>query len=321
MSEEKIRLRRFLRCALECALAVCFVGSSVQAQTLKVILLGTGGPRPDMNQFGPSTLVEAGGRNFLFDCGRGATLHLSQLHISPAQIDGLFVTHLHSDHIVGISDLYLTGWVMGRKKPFQVWGPAGTQRMMEHLKEAYQFDIQIRQKIDLLSPEGVAIEAKDVSQGIVYEMGGVKVTAFLVHHGDVRPALGYRVDYAHHSVTISGDTGYSENLVRFAHGTDVLIINVVDPQALRKIPFLKPDQLKRIIPIHTTPEQAGQIFTRARVKLGVYTHFVPYPTPGLIAQTRKTYAGRLVVGKDLTEIDISDGIEIHEPRAVALSPQ
>src|SRR5215471_12312539 len=102
---------------------ICLALLPAQAQNLKVILLGTGGPRPDMTQFGPSTLVQAGGHNFLFDCGRGALLHLSQLHVSPAEIGGLFISHLHSDHIVGISDLYLTGWVMGRSKPLRVWGP------------------------------------------------------------------------------------------------------------------------------------------------------------------------------------------------------
>lgn len=314
-------MQHVFRYALQCAIAVCFVFCSAQAQALKVILLGTGGPRPDMSQFGPGTLVEAGGGKFLFDCGRGTTLHLSQLHISPAQIGGLFVTHLHSDHIVGIPDLYLTGWLMGRRAPFQVWGPVGTSRMMERLKDAYQFDIRIRQNVDRLTPKGVGLEAKDISQGIVYEMGGIKVTAFRVHHGPVKPALGYRVDYAHHSVTISGDTGYSENLIRFAHGTDALIINVVDPQALREIPFLKPNQIKRILPLHTTAEQAGEIFTRSNVRLGVYTHFVPYPTPRLIAQTRKTYAGPLVVGKDLTEIDIGDTIRVHGARTISLSSQ
>lgn len=312
----------FIQCALQYAIAALLACSAaIQAQALRVVLLGTGGPRPDMSQFGPSTLVQVGGRNFLFDCGRGALLHLSELHVSPAQIDGLFISHLHSDHIVGISDLYLTGWVMGRSKPLRVWGPIGTRRMMEHLKEAYQFDLHIRQQIDLLKPEGTAIDSTEVSEGIIYNTDGVTVTSFLVDHGPVRPTLGFRVEYAHHSVTICGDTTYSEHLVSSAQRTDALIINVVDPEALSKIPFLNAEQIRKILPLHATAEQAGRIFTQSKTKLGVYTHFVPYPTQGLVLQTRRTYSGPLVVGKDMVEIDIGDEIQVHNVPTVGLGKE
>ena len=114
-----------------------------QAQALKVTLLGTGNPRPVMSRFGPSILVEAGKEKLLFDCGRGATQRLYQLKIPFTEVTGLFLTHLHSDHTVGIPDLWLTGWVMGRVAPLPVWGPEGTMAMMEHLQKAYAFDIHI----------------------------------------------------------------------------------------------------------------------------------------------------------------------------------
>src|ERR1051325_4551150 len=107
------------------------------AQTFKVTLLGTGSPQPRMDRFGPSILVEAGGKKLLFDCGRGATQRIEQVRIPFTEIDALFLTHLHSDHVVGIPDLWLTGWARGRKVPFQVWGPVGTKEMMSHLKEAF----------------------------------------------------------------------------------------------------------------------------------------------------------------------------------------
>lgn len=302
-------------------IAIILLGlSPAPAQNFKVVLLGTGNPEPDMRQFGPSTLVQVAGQNLLFDCGRGATLHLSALGLSLAQINELFITHLHSDHITGIPDLYLTGWLLGRKTPFRVLGPAGTVQMMEHLKQAYRFDIGIREKIDLFPASGAALDVKDIQQGVVFESGGVKVTAFLVHHGEVKPAFGYRVDYAGHSATISGDTGFSDNLIRYARGTDVLVINVIDPAAFRaQVKFLSDAQFHRIIPLHTTPQQAGEIFTRAKVRLGVYTHLIPRATPDLIPETRKTYSGPLVVGKDMTEIDIGRQIRIHGAWEVGLS--
>ncbi|HKO12048.1 MAG TPA: MBL fold metallo-hydrolase [Acidobacteriaceae bacterium] len=141
------------------------------AQTLKVTLLGTGSPQPAMNRFGPGILVEAGEKKLLFDCGRGVAQRIEQLRIPFAQIDPLFLTHLHSDHIVGIPDLWLTGWARGRKVPMEAWGAAGTSAMMTHLAEAYEFNIHIRQLDDRLPAQGAAVMAHDIEEGIVYDSG------------------------------------------------------------------------------------------------------------------------------------------------------
>lgn len=275
-----------------------------------ITLLGTGNPRPTIKRFGPSTLVQAGDQNLLFDCGRGATIRLAQLKVD--RVDVLFLTHLHSDHTVGIPDLWLTGWVMGRKTPFRVRGPAGTQEMMAHLEQAYAFDIHVRRDVDEKRPAaGVEVQAKDIEQGVVYESGGVKVTAFTVDHGPVKPAFGYRIDYGGHSVVLSGDTRYSENLIRFAQGTDVLIHEVIDPEAYAALPnSYSAEEKARVIAHHTTPEEAGRVFTKVAPKLAVYSHIVPPEVPDLVAHTRKTYSGRLEVGEDLMTIEIGDEIVV-----------
>jgi ribonuclease Z len=285
---------------------------TAQAQNFKVTLLGTGNPRPVMSRFGPSILVEAGKEKLLFDCGRGATQRLYQLHISFNDISALFLTHLHSDHTVGIPDLWLTGWVMGRNIPLPVWGPSGTKAMMEHLQKAYAFDIHIRRDVDTKLPSaGAEVVANDIDEGVVYNNAGVKVTAFLVDHGEIKPAFGYRVDYGGHSVTLSGDTRPSENLIKFAQGTDVLIHEVIDPEAFASTD--NPEQRKQIIGHHTTPEQAGIVFTRVKPKLAVYSHIVPPEVPEVIPHTRKTYAGPLEVGEDLMSIEIGDKIQVRHP--------
>jgi ribonuclease Z len=312
-----LALRRWIswtRVAWSLAAAVSLAAAS-QAQDFKVTLLGTGNPRPVMSRFGPSILVEAGKEKLLFDCGRGATQRLYQLHIPFNDISALFLTHLHSDHTVGIPDLWLTGWVMGRSIPFPVWGPSGTKAMMEHLQEAYSFDIHIRRDVDTKLPgAGVEVVAKDIDEGVVYNNAGVKVTAFLVDHGEIKPAFGYRIDYGGHSVTLSGDTRPSENLIKFAQGTEVLIHEVIDPEAFGGTASTDtPEQRKKIIEHHTTPEQAGIIFTRVKPKLAVYSHIVPPDVPEVFPHTRKTYAGPLEVGEDLMSIDIGDKIQVHHP--------
>jgi len=285
------------------------------AQNFKVTLLGTGNPRPVMSRFGPSILVEAGKEKLIFDCGRGATQRLYQLKTPFSDITGLFLTHLHSDHTVGIPDLWLTGWVMGRETPLPVWGPEGTKAMMQHLEEAYAFDIHIRRDVDTKLPgAGAEVIAKDIGEGVAYQNQGVKVTAFLVDHGEIKPAFGYRVDYGGHSVTLSGDTRPSENLVKFAQGTDVLIHEVIDPEAYGDaVTADSAAQRKKIIEHHTTPEQAGEIFTRVKPKLAVYSHIVPPDVPNVVPHTRETYSGPLEVGEDLMSIEIGDKIVVHRP--------
>lgn len=283
-----------------------------ETPNLKVTLLGTGYPQPRMDRFGPSILVEAGKEKMLFDCGRGAAQRLEQTGVAFADVSALFLTHLHSDHIVGIPDFWLSGWIQGRKVPFRVWGPAGTKRMMAHLNEAYEFDIHIRRDVDEKLPgQGAAVEAKDIEQGVVYENKGVKVTAFAVDHGPVKPAFGYRVDFAGHSVVLSGDTRFSENLIRFAQGTDVLIHEVIEPEAFRTTTAFSPERVGIVVAHHTTPEEAGTVFTRVKPRLAVYSHIVPGEAPNLIPLTRKTYSGPLEVGEDLMSIEIGKEVTVH----------
>jgi ribonuclease Z len=265
----------------------------------------------NLQQFGASTLVEAGGERFLFDCGRGATMRLTQVGVPIGTISRLFLTHLHSDHVIQISDLVLTGWAGGRRTiPLEVWGPEGTRDMMDHIQQAFAFDIHMRRDVDEKLPAaGIQVVSHDVTQGIVFDEHGVKVTAFLVDHGPVQPALGYRIDYRGRSVALSGDTRVSENLIRFAQGVDVLVHEGIDPDALRnRADHPNPAALDAIIAHHTTAEQAGDVFSRVKPRLAVYSH-APN-SERMISQTRKTYAGPLQGAEDLLTIVIGEKIEV-----------
>ena len=300
-----------LRCVIlaACLSTVCY------SQTLKVTLLGTGNPRPRIDRFGPSILVEAGKETLLFDCGRGATIRLSQASVPFSSVTALFLTHLHSDHVVGLPDLWLTGWIMGRHVPLQVWGPTGTVDMLKGLEQAYAFDVHMRRDVDEQIPaQGAVLKGKDIGEGVVYENNGVKVTAFLVDHGPVRPALGFRVDYQGHAVVLSGDTRPSDNLIKFSRGTDVLVHEVFDPEAYREVGnSLTPEQRKRVREHHSTPEEAGTVFTKVAPKLAVYSHIVPPDVPDVIPHTRKTYSGPLEVGEDLMTIEIGEQVRVQRP--------
>lgn len=273
-----------------------------------VTLLGTGSPPPVMNRFGPGVLVQAGGQTLLIDCGRGVTQRLFQLGVKLGTADKLFITHLHSDHIVGIPDLWLTGWLetpfAQRKGAFQVFGPAGTRHMMENLEKAYEWDIRTRIADQKLAKENVAVSVTEIKEGVVFDRDGVKVTAFEVDHGPlIKPAFGFRIDYGGRAAVVSGDTRFSENLIRNATGTDLLIHQVaaVRPELLASPVF------RYILDHHTKPDEAGVVFARTKPKLAVFYHFVLPGTPQVSPMTvqevvdlaRKNYSGPLVAGEDL----------------------
>src|SRR5262249_47195297 len=145
----------------------------------------------------------------------------------------------------------------------------------------------------------------EIRAGVVYEKSGVKVSAFEVDHGPVvKPAFGYRVDFGGHSVVLSGDTRASETVIQQAQGVDLLIHEVMAPETLSRA-AIPSDVAQRVLAIHTTPEEAGSVFARAKPKLAVYSHIcLPMATEAeLVPPTRKTYAGPLEVGEDLMVID------------------
>jgi ribonuclease Z len=283
----------------------------------KVTLLGTGTPAPNSNRFGPSTLVEAGDQKLLFDAGRGATIRLWQVKVPLDRINVLFLTHYHSDHTVGVPDLWLTGWLGGglgwggRETSFNVIGPIGAKSLMDNLERAYALDIKIRHDDENLPLEGVAVKVAEFAKdGVVYEKSGVKVIAFEVHHGDlIKPSVGYRIEYKGHSAVISGDTTYDENVIRYGTGADVLIHEVATaPPALMQSPGMQ-----RVLAHHTSAKEAGLVFSRAKPKLAVYTHFVlaGATVNEVIAETRQTYSDPLEAGEDLTSFEIGDTVTVH----------
>jgi ribonuclease Z len=290
------------------------------ASTFRVTLLGTGVPIPRPERFGPATLIEAGEHTILIDAGRGATIRMFQIGVPIGQIDALLLTHFHSDHTVGIPDLWLTGWLNGyfgaRQKPFHVIGPTGTTELMSHLEAAYSRDLEIRIEDEKLVRAHALITTEEFeADGIVYEAGDLRIAAFTVDHGvAIKPAYGYRIEYQDRVAVISGDTRYNENVVKFGTGVDLLIHEV----AMAPPELCAEPHIQRILNHHTTPQQAGMVFARAKPKLAAYTHLVmlataSIPAPSiqdLIAQTRENYAGPLVVGEDLMSFEISDIIKV-----------
>ncbi len=317
-------MRKFARLAIvmvASAHLLFAVAPSRADSDFKVTLLGTGTPIPNKDRFGPSTLVEAGDLKLLFDAGRGVPIRLQQIKLPSGKLSALFLTHYHSDHTAGIADIWLTGWLpppFGRRNtPFRVIGPVGAKTLMSNLEKAYALDIKIRLDDEKLPPEGIATTVDEFDgDGVVFEKNGVKVIAFTVDHGAaIKPAVGYRIEYKGHAVVISGDTRYDQNVIKYGTGADLLVHEVgsARPELLAaSVP------VQRIIAHHTTPREAGMVFAQAKPKMAVYSHLVflagetiAEQTPeDIIAETRQSYDGPLMVGEDLMSFDIGDTVTV-----------
>lgn len=233
---------------------------------------------------------------------------LAQLEVSTADLDAILITHLHSDHVVGLADLLMTGWVVDRRnRPLRIYGPEGTRELLENLEQAFAFDISIRTTEAARDPSGATALVTEIEPGFVLELGELRVSAFDVDHAPIEPAFGYRIDARGRSAAISGDTRYSESLIDETRGVDLLIHEIVG--ASTEVLETRPN-LPRVAH-HTLPIDAARVFREVSPRLAVLSHIVlvDYPAEKLVPDIAEHWDGEVVLGQDLMRIAI--GEEIH----------
>lgn len=307
--------------ALACGLmlSAMVAPASAEQPTIKVTLLGTGGPEYFPDRQGIATLVQANGRNLLFDAGRGVNQRLYESRVNPKDISHIFLTHLHNDHYEGLPELWMTPWfLLGRDHGFELFGPEGSEEMVNGMRMMYGHDLEKRvNKFNLI--ENLEIDVHGLTDGVVFEEEGVKVTAFPVEHSDGNPAYGFRVDYGGHSVVLSGDTTYNENVAKYSANADVIVHNVIAfSDRLSQRP-----EMQGVLAKLTTTEQAAKVFSEAKPKMAVYSHIVTKDIDAkavpelVVARTRAAgYSGPLTMGKDRMVISIGDSVDVAEPQSL-----
>lgn len=284
------------------------------SRSLRITFLGTsGGPVAAPALAGSAALVEYGNEVVLIDAGRGAVQQMQRINQNLGAIGRVFLTHLHSDHTVGLPELWLARWTRARfAPPLEVFGPAGTRDMVTHIREAWQYDVDIRSGAPENNPRAsTEMRGNDVQDGMRIERNGMTITVIRVDHGPVL-AYGYRIDAGGHSIAFSGDDIAAANLIEKARGVDVMVHNMSGFTPAQLADTGRGGEVRRAaLKMLATPEQAGTVFTRTAPKLAVLTHF--NRAPEFVARTRTTYAGPLEEAEDLMRITIADTISVEKP--------
>ncbi|MGA4635708.1 MBL fold metallo-hydrolase [Pseudomonas solani] len=287
-----------------------------EAPSVRLLLLGTkGGPSLlQASSLPQSSVLMIGDDAYLLDAGYGASLRLVQAGIPLRAIKGIFITHLHSDHVLDYPSVLMNGWASGLKTPVKVFGPVGTQAMTDHAWKTFEVDIRERIADEGKPDPRPLVRVKEVDEGPVYADEHLKVTALRVPHPpfDAGEALAYKFEVAGKTLVLSGDTTYHPPLAAFARDADVLINEVVHVEAVERLAARIGNGktlAQAIISHHITAEDVGRIATQARVRKLVLSHFVPADDPELTAEVwraavARTFDGEIVVGEDGMAIDL-----------------
>ena len=272
----------------------------------KLTLLGTGCPSPSHLRYGPSSLVSYEGTNYLIDAGSGVTQRLSEAGIKPGEIDYFFITHLHSDHIVDLYQLFISGWHTGRETKFKVYGPKGLKSHFDKIFEAYKEELDLRKEWEKRpNVEGLAYEITEINNELKIELDNATIESVKVDHHPVDPAFGYKFILGPKNIIFSGDTRYCKVLEKSSKDADILVHEVfvgLDYDPVR----MSLDTIENISDYHTTPEEIGILASNASVKKLILNHFVPpvFDEDVLVERISKHFDGEIVVGKDLMQFDI-----------------
>ena len=287
-----------------------FISQSIFAST-QLVILGSGTPNPNPERGGSAYAVIVDNTPYLVDFGPGTIRSFAALmpawgggmkEMDVTKIEHAFLTHIHSDHTTGLSDLLLTPWIMGRENKLNLYGPKGLEKMAGSLLDAYADDIDYRMNgTQPSNGTGYQFNFTELADGVVFQDINLKVEAFKVNHGDFEDAYGFRFTSKDKVIVFSGDTGPSKSLERYAKDADILVHEVYSNAG-----FLKKTKDWQIYHRghHTSTYEVGEIASRAKPKLLVLSHILFWGADerDILEETRTTFSGNIKIAEDLMVI-------------------
>ncbi len=279
----------------------------------RIILLGTGGgPRVLVpGRAKPANLIIIDGTSYVVDCGSGVAQQFVKAGVALSTLRYVFITHHHSDHNLDYGNLIYSAWAAGLSTRVETFGPPPIKTMTKTYWELNKFDLETRVADELRPDLRQLVVTREFDQsGLVMRNDDVKVTAARVFHPPIAQSYAYRFDTMDRSIVISGDTGYSPDLIKLAKGADVLVHEVMHlggvENLLKRVPNAAALRVN-LVRHHTSTEDVGRVAAAAEVKALVLTHFVPADDPSLTDEMwteglRKHYSGPVTMGRDLLEV-------------------
>ncbi|MDA9715593.1 MBL fold metallo-hydrolase [Bacteroidota bacterium] len=275
-------------------------------------VLGSGTPNPNPERMGSAYLVLANDTPYLFDFGSGVVRRVAALSsewggnfskLDVTQLEYAFLSHIHSDHTLGLADLIITPWIMGRDKPLKIFGPEAAKDMADHIIKAYQPDIDYRiYGTQPQNDKGYKAIFTSIEEGVIYEDKNIMVTAFLNDHGDLAESYGFLIQTGDKTILISGDTGPSANLLRFGNEVDILVHEVYSQAGFEK---KEPDWKIYHKAHHTSPSELAKIAKKLNPKTLVLSHILFWGSSEseILEEIMKDYDGKVILADDLIEIN------------------
>jgi ribonuclease BN (tRNA processing enzyme) len=285
-------------------IATCGILNAQNSDT-KLVLLGTGTPFADPTKSGPSLAIVVNNTSYIVDCGPGVVRRAAEASklgfpsLEASQLKTLFITHLHSDHTIGLADIILTPAVLDRNAPIRIYGPVGSKKMTNDLMSAYKEDIAIRinglEKGDAIAYQ---VYTNEIKEGQIYKDSNLTVTAFNVQHGQWDNAFGFVFQTKDKKIVVSGDCTYSENLIKYAKDCDILVHEVYSDAGLKKRTQRWQDYHSTF---HTSTYQLAEIANQVKPKLLILNHQLTFGTSlqSLLDELKSKYAGPVINGADL----------------------
>ena len=273
----------------------------------KLFILGTGTPNPNPERMGSSYLVLANDEPYLFDYGTGVIRRIAAFSPSwggeyqALEVENLkyaFLTHIHSDHTLGLADLIITPWIMGRSEPLKIFGPKGAKNMHTNIIKAYQPDIDYR--IFGTQPQnstGYKVIFNELKDKFVYQDENIKVTAFLNDHGDLQESYGFLIETKDKKILISGDTAMSKNLISYGENLDYLIHEIYSQKGFNN---KTPDWQKYHQAHHTGPKEVAEIANLLQPKSLILSHILFWGSSEqeILDEVKTFYSGKIIVAED-----------------------
>ena len=255
--------------------------------TLKVVVCGSRSPLPAPGRAEACILVEAGDDIYIFDMGNGSAVNLQQYQIPWSNVKGIFITHMHSDHMADLPDAHLASWIQGRNSPLKVYGPKGINLVTKGFELAYSADYQYRNEHhgDEILPLDIAgYEAIEIANNeyIENDTAGMEILPFAVNHHPVNHAFGFKIAYKGRTLVISGDTINDGSVQKYSKDIDLLIHSAISLDIVERLRSVAPiPQMDKIFldiqDYHTPINQAGEIARDANVKHLLIYHAIPSP--------------------------------------------